>query len=114
MQWFIWLGKGFREQSLIFGSASSAGIFDKIAKLVLFVVAKRAQFPKENIIQHLDDVVAVDTENAKKLEIFDETFKEVAEKIGVKLAPRVDPDKSFGPSTEGCVLGVMYNTQQWT
>ena len=114
MQWFIWLGKGFREQSLIFGSASSAGIFDKIAKLVLFVVAKRAQFPKENIIQHLDDVVAVDTENAKKLEIFDETFKEVAEKIGVKLAPRDDPDKSFGPSTEGCVLGVMYNTQQWT
>ena len=30
------------------------------------------------------------------------------------LAPRDEPDKSFGPSTSGTVLGVFYNTEDWT
>ena len=33
--------------------------------------------------------------------------------VGVDLASRDDPDKSFGPSTHGVVLGVYFDTVQW-
>ena len=38
LQWFTWLDKAFKELALVFGSASSAGIFDAVAKIVLFIV----------------------------------------------------------------------------
>ena len=34
--------------------------------------------------------------------------------VGVSLADRTDPDKSFAPCKEGLVLGVMYNTDNFT
>ena len=34
LQWFTWLGKAFKELSLVFGGASSAGLFDRVAKVV--------------------------------------------------------------------------------
>ncbi len=39
----------------------------------------------------------------------------VAEELGITLAPRDSPEKSFGPSTEGCVYGINYDTvsQSW-
>jgi hypothetical protein len=38
----------------------------------------------------------------------------VAAEVGIKLASRDDPDKSFGPSTKGVVFRVEYNTTDWT
>ena len=35
LQWFQWLGKFFVEKCLVFGGASSAGIYDRLAKTVL-------------------------------------------------------------------------------
>jgi hypothetical protein len=58
LQWFSWAGKYFMELCLIFGSASSAGIFDDVAKLVLDLVCRRANFPRNMVCQHLDDVCA--------------------------------------------------------
>lgn len=52
--------------------------------------------------------------NTDSLKIFDTTFGQVAETLGVKLAPRDNPEKSFGPSTKGIVLVVVYNTTTWT
>ena len=114
LQWFIWLGMAFKELCLIFGSASSAGIFDAVAKIVLFIVIKKSGFKKEWTIQHLDDCCGACPHDSDRLEIFDNTFKLVAEQIGIKLAPRVDRDKSFGPSTKGVILGVEYDTVAWT
>ena len=42
------------------------------------------------------------------------TFFEVAQELGLELAPRSDPEKSFGPSQKGTVLGVEYDTVNWT
>ena len=56
LQYFSWLGKAFCELCLVFGSASSAGIFDSLAKIVLFIVIKKADFPQDMVIQHLDDI----------------------------------------------------------
>ena len=113
LQWFSWLGMAFCELCLVFGSASSAGIFDALAKVVLFIVIKRANFPQDMVIQHLDDVVAAAPANSQLLENFDKAFIEVADVLGVKLASREDPEKSFAPTHQGTVLGIKYDTQAW-
>ena len=114
LQWFTWMGMAFKELCLIFGCASSAGIFDRVAKLIVFIVAKRSNFPFNRICQHLDDCCAAAPEDSIELELFDATFYEVADAVGIKLAPRDDPEKSFAPSHQGLVLGVFYDTVSWT
>ena len=49
LQWFTWLGMGFKELCLIFGCASSAGIFDRLAKVVVHIVAHKSNFPTKLI-----------------------------------------------------------------
>jgi hypothetical protein len=114
LQWFSWGGKYFKELSLIFGGSSSAGIFDEGAKTVLDFVCRHAHFPRAMVCQHLDDVCAAAPSSSDAVHKFDKSFIEIAEYVGVKLAPRDDPDKSFGPSKSGTVFGVFYNTTDWT
>ena len=114
LQWFSWLGMAFKELCLIFGCTSSAGIFDRVAKVVVHIAAAKSKFPTNRICQHLDDCCATAPANSDSLELFDATFAEVAYSLGIKLAPRDDPEKSFSPSTKGLVLGIVYDTANWT
>ena len=114
LQWFTWLGKAFCELCLVFGCASSAGIFDRLAKVVLHIVIKRSGMDPALVIQHLDDCCAAAPSDSVMLEQFDSEFFAVAERLGIKLAPRDDPTKSFGPSYAGVILGVHYDTVAWT
>jgi hypothetical protein len=114
LQWFSWAGKYFKELCLIFGSASSAGIFDDVAKLVLDLVCRRANFPRSMVCQHLDDVCAAAAAGSAALHRLDAAFQEIAADLGVELAPRDDPEKSFAPCTQGVVFGVAYDTVKWT
>jgi hypothetical protein len=66
------------------------------------------------VCQHLDDVCAAAPSTSDAVHRFDKSFMEIAEYVGVKLAPRDDPDKSFGPSKSGTVFGVFYDTKDWT
>ena len=113
LQWFEWGGKFFVELCLIFGSASSAGIFDDAAKVVLDLVCRRAKFSIEMICQHLDDICAASSDRGRLVD-FDSCFRVVAERLGVKLAPRDDHDKTFAPCQKGVVFGVEYDTVSWT
>ena len=113
LQWFQWAGKYFKELCLIFGSASSAGIFDDLAKVILDLVCRGANFPAHMVCQHLDDICAADN-NLARISKFDNTFKEFANFTGIKLAPRENPDKSFAPSKSGTVFGINYDTETWT
>ena len=114
LQWFKWCGMNFAELCAVFGCVSSAGIFDRLAKLVLFIVRTRAGMPANLICQHLDDVVACAPADSVLLQKFDAEFSLVADLLGVRLAPRADPDKSFAPCTRGVVFGVLYDTTAWT
>jgi hypothetical protein len=49
-----------------------------------------------------------------ELTAFDDTYYAIAEDLGVRLAPRDDPEKAFGPSQLGIVFGVHYDTATWT
>ena len=115
LQWFEWLGMGFAELCLIFGCASSAGIFDATAKIFLFIVLVKSGFNPRWIIQHLDDFCASCPHNQlHELEKLDSFFIKIADTLGITLAPRDDPTKSFAPSHSGVILGIEYNTESWT
>ena len=114
LQWFEWLGKLFCELCLIFGSKSSVGLYDRVAKLVLYIVCKESGMPQDMVCQHLDDCAAAAPDNSPLLEQFDNCFQRIASELGISLAPRDDPDKAFGPSKKGTVFGVHYDTLDWT
>jgi hypothetical protein len=69
LQWFWWGGQFFREERLIFGSASSAGIFDDAAKIILHIVCHEANFPRAATCQHLDDIVAAHLDRERIIEL---------------------------------------------
>ena len=114
LQGFSWLGKVFFELALVFGASSSPGIFDRLAKVVLHIVVHLSQFPSHLAIQHLDDVCACAPENSDAIDKFHSKYSEVCELLGVKLADSSDPDKCFGPRTEGQVLGIDYDSTTMT
>ena len=114
LQWFEWGGMCFKELCLIFGAVSSAGIFDRTNKVVIFIVASLSGLDPDLICQVLDDCCAASPENSEIIWKFDETFQRIALELGIKLAPRDDPEKSFAPSQKGVVLGIEYNSVTWT
>lgn len=114
LQWFCWLEKFFVELCLVFGAASSPGIYDLVAKVVLDLVSRTAGMRPELVCQHLDDVCAAAPKGSNMLARFDEAYQAVAAELGVRMAPRDDPEKAFGPSTRGIVFGVEYDTECWT
>ena len=115
LQWFSWLGMYFAELCLVFGAASSAGIYDRAAKVVLDLAVRRAKFPARDVCQYLDDTcAAAPAGNLAALQRFETAYSDIAAHIGVKLAPTDDPDKAFSPCTRGVVLGIEYDTDDWT
>ena len=79
LQYFFWLGKAFKELCLIFGSASSPGLFDEGAKLFLFIVIVMAAFVRDWLVQHLHDTCAAAHAHRKDMLVkFDETCTWVA------------------------------------
>ena len=114
LQWFSWLGMFFVELCLVFGTASSPGLYDRFAKVVLDLALAVSKFPREMVCQYLDDVCAAAPAGSAALGRFREAYQQVAEQLGVKLASEDDPDKAFAPATVGTVLGVRYDTVAWT
>jgi hypothetical protein len=114
LQWFSWAGMYFAEKCLVFGAASSPGIYDRAAKVVLEIVMKMARFPADMVCQVLDDVCAAAPRESESIFDFERTYREVASEVGVRLASYDDREKAFAPCTEGVVLGVEYNTVDWT
>jgi hypothetical protein len=114
LQWFSWLGRDFVELCLIFGSISSVGIYDRMAKTVLDIVVRMARFPPDMVCQCLDDVCAAYYGDSDLLQRFEDMYRRVAAEIGVKLASTDDPEKAFAPCQKGVVLGIEYDTVQWT
>jgi len=114
LQWFQWGGRFFREQCLVFGGISSAGIFDDGSKLFVDLGCRMASFPPKMVCQHLDDICAAASAHSKALHALEKAFSELAASIGVKLAPKDNPEKAFPPAKTGIVFGIAYDTQSWT
>ena len=111
-QFFWWMGKFFAELCLVFGSSSSVGLYDRLAKVFLVIAAKLSQMPRDQVEQIIDDTVAAGTKS--QVQKFYFKYREVAMDCGVKLAPEDNPKKAFAARQEGEVFGVNYNTVSWT
>ena len=83
----------------MFGS-SSAGLFDRLAKVVLHIVLAKSGMPRICAIQHLDDVCTGLPWGTGRALNFYNTFKKTSEKLGIKLAPPGEKDKEFGQSQQ--------------
>ena len=114
LQFIEFGGRLFAELRLVFGAISSPGIYDDLAKIIVALACIKSGFPKELVQQHLDDVCACGPAKDGRIFAFDKAYREVCELVGVSLADRSDPDKSFAPTTNGIVLGVVYDTVDWT
>ena len=53
LQFFSWLGMDFVELCLVFGCRSSAGLYDRLAKVVLQIVLLFCKFPADMVCQYL-------------------------------------------------------------
>ena len=112
LQGFAWLGKIFFELALVFGCVSSVGIYDRAAKVVLFLALDRAGVPSHLAIQHLDDVCYCAPEGSDMADRFFKAYVEICKELNVRLADPSQKDKMFKPVTVGQVLGVDYDTME--
>ena len=111
-QFFKWGGMWFAELCLVFGGASSVGLYDRLAKVFLYTATVLSKMPRDQIEQIIDDVVAAGTK--EQVVKFYHKYREVAEDCGVQLAPEDDPKKAFAAAQEGEVFGIEYCTKSFT
>jgi len=79
LQYFNWLGMDFAELCLVFGSRSSAGLFNRLCKLVLALVLLHARFPSDQVIQYLDDICGAAAEGSTALHSLESLFRKIAD-----------------------------------
>ena len=113
LQVFQFGGKFFGELMLTFGGGSSAGIYDDMAKLVKEIAIRKSKTDDRMINQVLDDVVGCGAEGDGSVNRFYDSYREVAEFIGVSLADESDQDKAFRASSTGKVFGISYDLRRW-
>ena len=111
----IWFGgRIFVETQCTFGCSSSPGLYDRMSWLVVEVTCRRCRANREALQKQLDDVVYFGVRGTGTCRKFYQEYKDVCERVGVRLAPEDDPEKAFSPATEGIILGVEYNFVKWT
>ena len=109
-------GRYFIELKLMFGTKSSPGIFDDLAKCFLkSVVGLVPGFSHQDFIQHLDDVIGSGLEGrGAPVWNFYETYRREAAIAGIRLDATGNIDKMQPPGKELIGLGVMFNIKEWT
>ena len=105
-------GRYFLETQLTFGSSSSPDRFDVTSNLPLEIALKKSNIWKESSVKVLDDMVGFGHKNSTTLFIFYENYRNVCSNTGIRLADTSDPDKAFGPSSKGIVLGILYDLEK--
>ena len=87
---------------------------DRVLWASLLGIRVNSGIPPSLVVHQIDDVVACGPANGELVENFDKGYSRVAEMLGIQLAPRDDPDKSFAAATRGQVLGVWFDSKNWT
>ena len=113
-----WGGKFFMEMRLMFGTKSSPGIYDELHKTYLHsIIEMTPDFSKDDVEQHLDDVLGVgpaEVDESKSVDAFFRIYLEEASRVGFRVDSKGDTDKVQPPSTVCTALGVMFDTVAWT
>ena len=107
-----WGGLFFVDRSVTFGCGSSPGIYTTVSSVVKEAAIAKEELLEKDSYQVLDDCGMIGEWN--DVSRFYNTYNEIGDHVGVKMAPRGDPDKSFEVATSGTVLGIHYDTRSWT
>ena len=99
---------------LTFGGVASAGIFDDGAKTVLDLALLDSGIDSGMVTQVLDDVVACGMQGDGSVGKFEQSYRDIASRVGVSLADGSDPEKAFTATHTGRVLGISYDLHKWT
>ena len=70
-----------------------------------------SQVERRKSLRQLDDLVGTGT--WKEVMALYQATRDVCSFIGVRLASEDEPDKAFGPSKQGTVLGIFYDLSSW-
>ena len=118
LQIIQWGGRYFIELSLMFGTRSSPGIYDELHKAFISSVVKLSpDMPKNQVEQHLDDVLAIgfpEKDNTRSVDAFFRTYLEEAKKVGFKVDQSGDKNKVQPPEHTVVALGVVFDSVAWT
>lgn len=98
---------------IVFGCVSSVGLFDRGARVIIWIALRESGFPFWLTVQHLDDLCAVGPGDSPLLGKFYQTYCDICADLGISLADTSDPDKAFGPTTKGQMLGIDFDTKKW-
>ena len=104
----------FIESQLTFGARSSPDRFDVVSDVPLEIALWKSKMWKGDIIKQLDDVCCFGRKGTGSVQLFYDNYRDTCEKVGVLLASEEDPEKAFGPSTKGVILGVEFNLDTFT
>ena len=99
---------------MTFGSRSSPDRFDLISDIPLEFALRRSGLQRSSVIKQLDDVVGFGRKGTGAVGQFYKEYRSVCDRIGVSLASEDDPDKAFGPRTEGVILGIQFDLKKMT
>ena len=106
-------GRFFVELCLTFGCGTSPTHYNIMAKLLIQLAELKSGMDPRLNCQQLDDNCTAGPEGSSILRRYRKHYRDIAEEIGVRLAPEDDPSKAFPPSTEGEILGIVYNGKDW-
>ena len=113
-----WGGRFFLEMRLMFGTKSSPGIYDELHKAFLFsTIDLTPEFTREDVEQHLDDVLGVgpaEEDEGCSVDVFFRIYLEEARRVGFRIDESGNTDKVQPPGTVCTALGVKFDTVAWT
>ena len=109
IQGFTWLGKFFFETQVVFGSSSGPSIFDRLHEIFLLIARIISKTFSPCFFRVLDDFVCVTSTVEENKNLID-TYVNMADHIGLPLAPLDDPEKAFRLASEGVILGIAFRS----
>ena len=116
LQRFQFGNRIFEELRLIFGDTYAPMYFDRFHHIILIAfVTMPNNIPRCIWDKCIDDVPLVVPENRQYwLEKYFVHYREVCNKLGVKVSPTDNSSKSFESSQSGEVLGIFFQTRTMT
>ena len=106
-------GRFFVEKCLTFGGANSPTIYHLPASLLKSMAELKSGLdPRLNCMQ-LDDNCSCSRKGSSILRCYSKEYRSIASELGIRLAGEDNPSKAFPPSTQGEILGLLYDTERW-
>jgi hypothetical protein len=109
---FKWQGRFFVDTQKIFGAATAAANFDKLASTTLCIMESELAAPELQKHRTLDDVVSVAPAGSPLSRRFVATYRRTEAALNIRLAEDCkNHDKAFTDQTWGTVLGIVFDTE---